>query len=133
MLPTHTLSLSITRHWLDLYETIWKPEYFPKWVSQLGEAPLQAEGSYWKAKGPDGTLKVRFSEHNTYGVMDYWIDNGFGKEIYMPMRIVPNQEGAQVLLTHFRQPLTSDEKFQQELALLEQNLQRLYQGVTASS
>lgn len=131
MLPSHTLSLTITRHWLDLYETIWKPEYFPKWVSQFGEAPLQAEGSYWKVKGADETLKVRFSEHNSYGVMDYWIDNGFGKEIYMPMRIVPNQEGAQVLVTHFRQPFTSDEIFQQELALLEQNLQRLYQRVTA--
>ena len=62
--------------------------------------------------------------------MDYWIDNGFGKEIYMPMRIVPNQEGAQVLLTLFRQPFTSDEKFQQELDVLQHDLQRLYQLVT---
>lgn len=130
MLPSHTLSVTITRHWLDLYETIWKPDYFPKWVSQLGDAPLQAEGSYWRAKGAEGVLKVRFTGHNSYGVMDHWIDNGFGKEIYMPMRIVPNQEGAQVLLTFFRQPFTSDEKFQQELAVLQQNLQRLYQRVT---
>lgn len=130
MLPSHTLSVTITRHWLDLYETIWKPDYFPKWVSQLGDAPLQAEGNYWRAKGAEDALKVRFTEHNSYGVMDHWIDNGFGKEIYMPMRIVPNQEGAQVLLTLFRQPFTSDEKFQQELAVLQQNLQRLYQRVT---
>lgn len=130
MLPSHTLSVTITRHWLDLYETIWKPEYFPKWVAQLGEAPLLAENGAWKARSAEGAVKVRFTEHNTYGVMDYWIDNGFGKEIYMPMRIVPNQEGAQVLLTLFRQPFTSDEKFQQELALLQQNLQRLYHLVT---
>ena len=130
MLPSHTLSVTITRHWLDLYETIWKPEYFPKWVAQLGEAPLLAENGSWKARSAEGAVKVRFTEHNTYGVMDYWIDNGFGKEIYMPMRIVPNQEGAQVLLTLFRQPFTSDEIFQQELALLQQNLQRLYHLVT---
>ena len=131
MLPSHTLSVTITRHWLDLYETIWKPDYFPKWVSQLADAPLQAENGYWKTRGAGGTLKVRFTEHNSFGVMDYWIDNGFAKEVYMPMRIVPNQEGAQVLLTLFRQPFTSDEKFQQELALLQQNLQRLYDLVTA--
>lgn len=32
MLSSRTLSLTIPRHWLDLYETIWKPEFFPKWA-----------------------------------------------------------------------------------------------------
>ncbi|AUX95273.1 polyketide cyclase [Mixta gaviniae] len=130
MLPSHTLSLTIMRHWLDLYETVWKPEFFPKWVSAIGDAPLQPEGNIWKARGADGVIKVRFTEHNAFGVMDHWLDNGFGKEIYMPMRIVPNQEGAQVLLTLFRQPFTSDEKFRQELATIEQDLQKLHQLVT---
>jgi hypothetical protein len=130
MLPSQTLSLTIMRQWLDLYETIWKPEFFPKWVSGLSESPSQHRETEGKDKVSASVRKARFSDHNEYGVMDYWIDNGFGKEIYMPMRIVPNQEGAQVLLTLFRQPFTSDEKFQQELAVLQQDLQRLYHLVT---
>lgn len=130
MLPSQTLSLTIKRQWLDLYETIWKPEFFPKWVTGLDELPLQSTENEAKGKHSASVPKARFSAHNEYGVMDYWIDNGFGKEIYMPMRIVPNQEGAQVLLTLFRQPFTSDEKFQQELDVLQHDLQRLYQLVT---
>ncbi len=29
MLSSQTLSMTIARNWLDLYETIWKPEFFP--------------------------------------------------------------------------------------------------------
>ncbi|WP_312240779.1 polyketide cyclase [Pantoea sp.] len=130
MLPSHTLSLTIPRNWLDLYETIWKPDYFPKWASGLSSGTLEPEGNHWKAKGPEGSIKIRFTEHNPYGVMDHWVDTGFGKEVYMPMRVIANEQGAEVIITLYRQPLMSDEKFEQDIALVKSDLDALHRLLT---
>lgn len=130
MLPSRTLSLTIPRNWVDLYETIWKPDYFPKWASGLSKTALEPEGGYWKGAGPEGAIKIRFTDHNPYGVMDHYVDTGFGKEIFMPMRVVGNEEGSEVLITIFRQPFTSDEKFAQDVATIEHDLQTLHTLLT---
>ena len=116
---------TIARNWLDLYETIWKPEYFAKWASVLSSSTLEQEGSYWRARGPEGSVKLRFTPHNPFGVMDHWIDNGFGKEIYMPMRVVANEQGAEVVMVVYRQPLMSDGKFSQDIEWVRSDLARL--------
>ncbi|WP_158781105.1 polyketide cyclase [Pantoea sp. BAV 3049] len=130
MLPSQTVSLTIPRNWLDLYETIWKPDYFPKWASGLSQSTLVQEGHVWKTTGPGDSVKIRFTEHNPFGVMDHYVDTGFGKEVYMPMRVVGNEEGAEVLITVFRQPLMSDEKFAQDVEWVKRDLQALHTLLT---
>lgn len=130
MQSSHTLSLAIPRNWVDLYETIWKPEFFPKWASGLSQTLLEPDGSSWRGKGPNGTIKVRFTEHNPYCIMDHYIDTGMTKEIFVPMRIVANCAGSQVLITVFRQPLLSDERFNAELERVNTDLQRLHTLLT---
>ncbi len=130
MLPSQTLSLTIPRNWVDLYETIWKPDYFPKWASGLSQSELEQEGNAWKANGPDGAVKIRFTDHNPFGVMDHFIDTGFGKEVYVPMRVLGNEEGAEVLITVFRQPLMSDEKFAQVVEWVKRDLGTLHTLLT---
>lgn len=130
MLSSRTLSLTIPRHWLDLYETIWKPEFFPKWASGLTSSTLEPEGNHWRARGPQGTVKIRFTPHNPFGVMDHWIDTGFGKEVYMPMRVIANEQGAEVVVTVYRQPLTSEEKFNQDIEWVSKDLEKLNQLLT---
>ncbi len=130
MLPSQTVSLTIPRNWVDLYETIWKPDYFPKWATGLSQSSLVQEGIYWKANGPEGVVKIRFTDHNAFGVMDHYVDTGFGKEVYVPMRVVANQEGADVLITVFRQPLVSEEKFAQDVAWIKRDLQTLHTLLT---
>ena len=130
MLSSQVVSQTIARNWLDLYETIWKPEYFAKWASGLSSSTLEQEGSYWRARGPEGSVKLRFTPHNPFGVMDHWIDSGFGKEIYMPMRVVANEQGAEILMVVYRQPLMSDEKFSQDIEWVRNDLARLNRLLT---
>lgn len=54
---------------------------------------------------------VVFASSNPYGVMDHYVDVGGNLVIYVPMRVIPNGNGAEVLLTLFRQPGMSDTKF----------------------
>ena len=111
MLPARTYSVSIHQDWRSLYERIWRPEFFLKWASGLSESELRQDGGEWVAKGPEGPIRVRFTEHNDYGVMDHFVDTGDGNLIHIPLRVVQNGEGAEVMLTLFRQPEMTDEKF----------------------
>lgn len=112
MLESRTLSIFIARPWQQVYETVWRPQDFARWASGLSASPLEkVDAVWWRATGPDGPIAIRFSDHNAFGVMDHYVDLGAGTVIYVPMRIVANQEGAEVLFTLFRQPGMSDQKF----------------------
>jgi hypothetical protein len=111
MLPARTYSVSIDRDWRALYEEIWQPEYFTKWASGLAESDLREDGDGWLADGPEGPIRIRFTAHNDYGVMDHFVETGTGGEVHIPLRVVQNGTGAEVMLTLYRQPGMSDEKF----------------------
>ena len=108
MLESRTISISINRNWQEVYEAVWRPEDFPKWASGLSKSALTREGDAWKAEGPEGTVRITFTGHNAFGVMDHTVTLANGTEIFVPLRIVRNGAGAEVLLTLFRQPTMSE-------------------------
>jgi len=114
MLEAKTISVSINRNWRDLYEAFWKPETFPQWASGLSDSSLEKTSEDWKARGPEGPIRIKFTDHNPFCVMDHWVDLGQGRIIYVPLRVVENDQGAEVLLTLFRQPEVTDSKFAED-------------------
>lgn len=122
MLEAKTISISINRNWHELYEAVWRPEQFPKWATGLSNSSLEWDGKEWKAVGPDGPIKIKFTDHNNRGVMDHWVDLGGGRLIYVPMRVLGNEHGAEVLLTLFRQPGMSDAKFAEDQEWVKKDL-----------
>ena len=111
MLEPRTISVSIDRNWYEVYETIWRPEDFPKWASGLSKSTLTRDGDAWKAEGPEGEVRICFTDHNDFGVMDHSVTLGDGTVIFVPLRVIRNGDGAEVLLTLFRQPKMSDALF----------------------
>ena len=133
MLESRTISISIARNWQHVYEAVWRPQDFTRWASGLSKSPLERDDAdWWKAEGPDGPIRIRFSDHNAFGVMDHYVDLGAGTVIYVPMRIVANGEGAEVLLTLFRQPGMSDEKFAADAEWVARDLLALRALITSS-
>ena len=125
MLPARTYSVTIDHDWEALYETIWRPEFFPKWASGLAESGLRKEGEHWLADGPEGPIRIRFTPHNPYGVMDHHVDPGDGTEVYVPLRVVENGAGAEVMLTLFRQPNMDEERFAADIKWVNRDLKAL--------
>ncbi|WEK43885.1 MAG: polyketide cyclase [Candidatus Sphingomonas colombiensis] len=125
MLPARTFSVSINHEWQALYERIWRPEFFPKWASGLAQSNLRQEHEIWLADGPEGPIRIRFTPHNTFGVMDHWVEIGDGTEVHVPLRIVANGDGAEVMLTLFRQPDMDDEKFAADARWVNRDLKTL--------
>ena len=100
--------MTIERPPLDVYNFISDPKNLPKWASGLSAA-----------------VKVRFVERNKYGVLDHYVSVGSGEEVYVPMRIFPNGDGTEVLLTVFRQAGTSEEKFGEDTQWVRRDLEAL--------
>lgn len=125
MLPARTYSVSIKRNWRDLYEEIWHPQIFPQWAAGLSESDLHQEGERWIATGAEGQISILFTPHNSLGVMDHIVRMDDMPDIQVPLRIVENEEGAEIMLTLFRQPDMTDERFSSDAKLIMRDLRAL--------
>jgi hypothetical protein len=104
------LAVAIARPAAEAYDYLSAPENFPKWASGLA-ASLRKVGDEWVADTPEGRAVVRFSERNAYGVLDHSVTLPRGVTVYVPLRVVPKDEGCELVLTLFRRPGMSNESF----------------------
>ena len=104
------LSVSINRSAAQAYEFLSLPENFPKWASGLG-ARLRPAGDDWIAETAEGAMRVCFSERNAFGVLDHSVARPDGTTVYVPLRVVARGDGCDLVLTLYRSPEMSDEKF----------------------
>lgn len=110
LLQSRNLSVSINRNAKDVYDFICVPENFPRWASGLGKSLRKADGE-WIADTAQGPVKVRFTERNEFGILDHWVSLKPGVQIYIPMRVIANGNGSELIFTLFRLADMSDEQF----------------------
>lgn len=113
MANTHislNLSISINRDARDVYDFACVPENFPRWASGLGKSLKKIDGE-WIVETPEGPVKVRFAERNEFGVLDHWVSPKPGLLIYIPMRVIANGNGCELIFTLFRLPGMTEQKF----------------------
>ena len=125
MLPARSFSISIQKVAHELYEQIWKPEFFKQWAAGLSESDMHEEGGRWTAEGPDGPIRIRFTAHNAFGIMDHVVETAAGDEVHVPLRVVQNGTGSEVILTLYRQPAMDDERFAADIKLVNRDLRAL--------
>jgi len=96
---SRNLSVSIERDADAVYAFLSLPENFARWASGLGS--LHRAKGPWIADTPDGPMIVRFSEPNAFGVLDHWVSPPSGVQIYIPLRVVKNGSGCELVFTLF--------------------------------
>ncbi len=101
-----------------------RPETFPQWAAGLAEGLEQRDGR-WLARTPVGEVEIRFTAPNPYGVLDHTVFPPGVRPVYVPMRVVPNGTGCQVMLSLFREAGWSDQKFAADLELVQRDLKAL--------
>jgi hypothetical protein len=103
------LSISIDRSAADANDFLSVPENFAKWASGLAGS-LRKAGDGWIAETPEGPARVRFSERNAHGVLDHAVETPRAT-VYVPLRVVPHGRRCELVLTLFRLPDMSKDKF----------------------
>jgi hypothetical protein len=104
------LRVSINRSAAEAYEFLAVPENFAKWAPGLGKS-LRPDGADWIAETPEGPATVRLSERNSRGVLDHSVTLLDGRVVYVPLRVVAKGDACELVLTLFRRPEMSDEKY----------------------
>jgi hypothetical protein len=109
-LEARIISISIRRDWRAVYDFAQRPENFARWASGAAKS-LRREGDDWVADGPEGRAALRFAPRNAFGVLDHTVILASGAEIQVPVRVVLNGGGCEVMFTLFRQPGMTDAVF----------------------
>jgi hypothetical protein len=115
------LAVDIDRPMSEAYEFLSSPENFSKWASGLAGS-LRRVGEEWIAETPEGRAVVRFSERNAYGVLDHSVTLPRGVTVYVPLRVIEKGDGCELVLTLFRRPEMSDERFAADAAWVMKDL-----------
>jgi hypothetical protein len=121
---SRTITVRIARAQHEVYAFASVPENFPRWGSGLARSLKKVNGE-WVAEAPEGPVKVRFTERNEFGILDHHVAIRPGVDIYIPMRVIANGTGSEVIFTVFRLPEMTDETFARDVEWVERDLRAL--------
>ena len=130
MLTSRTLTVSIHRDPQEVYAFVSNGANLPRWATAFCKSATPSKDG-WLVETPQGPVTIRLAGKNAFGIVDHDVIPPAGPPIHVPMRIVPNGSGAEVLFTLFQTPEMSDERFADDLRLVEQDLQTLKQVMEA--
>jgi hypothetical protein len=119
------ISAYIARKPQQVYAYASEPRNLPQWAAGLAGSQVTREGDEWIMDAPFGKVRVKFAEHNSFGVMDHDVTMESGVTVHNPMRVVPNGDGSEFVFTLIRQPGMSDDQFMKDKVAVEKDLRTL--------
>jgi len=121
MTESCTVSISIKRPVADVYAYLADPANFPQWSLFIRE--IRREGDDWLATTPSGSVLMRFTPPNEFGILDHYVTVSPELQVYVPLRVVANgEDGSEVLCTIFRLPGMDEAQFAADIALVRTDL-----------
>jgi hypothetical protein len=124
MTNSKTINISIKSDPKTVYEFISNLENLPKWAPSTFPSIKEVNGE-WLVDTPHGPNKVMLTEKNNFGILDHSVKLVSGVEVYVPMRVLKNGTGSEVLLTIFQTSEMTDEAFIQDIKMVERDLNHL--------
>src|SRR3989338_1938234 len=123
-MKSKTVTISINCNPKKAYEVVSNLENRPKWAKTFCRSIKKANGE-WIIETPQGPMKIRIAPKNDFGILDHTVIPAPGVEVFVPMRVVPNGGGSEVVFTLFQQPDMSVENFAKDQEMVEQDLATL--------
>lgn len=119
------VSVTIERSPAEVYDFASDPANLPLWARGLSGSIVRSATGDWVADSPTGKVRVRMAPRNTFGVLDHDVVLESGRSFHVPLRVVPNGTGSEVVFTLLRQPGTTDAQLAADLAAVERDLAAL--------
>lgn len=124
------LSVHIDRSMQEVYAFASQPANLPKWAPGLGSSVVQ-EGGDWFVETSEGRVRVRFAPDNPFGVLDHDVLTPSGEAVHVPLRVLSDDGGSEVVFTLRRAPGMTDEDFERDAALIRGDLDLLKEVMEA--
>lgn len=124
MTESRTICISIRCSPREVYDYLAEPTNFPYWSIFIRE--IRRDGDDWLATTSTGTVRIRFTRQNEFGVLDHHVMVTPELRVYVPMRVVANgADGSELLFTVFRRSDMSEAQFREDIAMVSTDLARL--------
>jgi hypothetical protein len=121
---SRTMTVRIDRPFDKVYEFLVDPANWNKWAFGLGRNIRRSQDG-WMADSDGGVATVQFTPRNSFGIVDHTVIRPSGQSVYVPMRLIANGSGCELLFTLFREPSMSDAQFASAARFVEGDLNGL--------
>nr|MDT0663306.1 SRPBCC family protein [Micromonospora sp. DSM 115978] len=118
------LSMFIDRPVGEVYAFASDPANLSRWAPGIGGPVVRVDGA-WFVETPAGRTRVTFAPANAYGVLDHEILTPGGETVYVPLRVIADGEGCEVVFTLRRLPGMTDGEFERDSAAVSGDLGNL--------
>lgn len=128
MTETQLVTTTIARPWREVYAYAADPHHLAEWAAGLaGSAvtPSPDRPGTWVADSPMGRVEVTFAPENAFGVLDHVVRLPDGREVPNPLRVVPLDDGAEVVFHVRRREGMSAEEFAADAEAVARDLDTL--------
>jgi len=115
------VSVHIERDADEVYEFCVDPANLPKWAAGLSGSIQEVDGR-WFAESPMGRVQVRFAPRNPFGVLDHRVTFADGRVFDNPMRVIPDDDSADVVFTLRRREDMTEKEFEADAAAVREDL-----------
>jgi len=110
MRQSHLIQFSIARPVEEVYAFLADPLNYPRWAAVDGGI-TQIRQNEWLTRTAFGDRIVRFTEPNPYGILDHAVYAHGEDPVTMPMRVVANGDGTELMFLFYRRDDMNDEQF----------------------
>jgi hypothetical protein len=124
MMNSRTINISISSEPQVVYDFVSNLGNLPRWAPETFPSIKEMNGE-WVVETQQEKIKVVLAERNNFGILDHYVRLTSGVEIYIPMRVVKNADGSEVMLTVFQTPEMTDEVFTKDVGTVEKDLNHL--------
>jgi hypothetical protein len=124
ILRTVTKSVSIDVPVSKVFAFLADAGTWPRWAIVNVKAITKADGDWWDMQTPLGAARLRIRSQKEFGILDHDFVAPDAKWS-VPARVVPNGSGSLFMITFFQPPGFTDGFFDQQTALVEQELAKL--------
>lgn len=119
------VAVAIDRPWREVAAFVGDPANLPAWAEGLGTDIERRADGVLTARTPAGTVEVRFGPANPFGVADHEVLLPTGDVVRVPLRVLPLDDGAEVVLTVRRAAGMTGGDFDADEAAVRTDLARL--------
>jgi hypothetical protein len=121
---SRTITVRIDQPFDKVYEFLVDPIHWNQWAFGLGKNIRHSKDG-WIADDNGGVASVQFTPRNGFGVVDHTVTRASGQRVYIPMRLIANGTGCELLFILFREPKMSDEQFASDAGFVQRDLNGL--------
>ena len=121
---SRVITVRINRPFDQVYGFLADPSNWNKWALGLGRNIRRSQDG-WIADSGGGVAKVQFTPQNSLGVLDHTVIRSSGQRVYVPMRLIANGSGCELMFTLFREPNMSDAQFGTDSGYVQRDLNGL--------